>query len=99
MIPSPACRRSRGRRGDGSLNVKIMFGVPRLRGLGRLPPEGGTPNIPKRCRAALAPALQIFVVAFTTLCLFACSDRANESASLQTATRAVTDEAGRRVLL
>src|SRR5438132_5025410 len=99
MIPSPACRRSRGRRGDGILNFKIMFGVPRLRGLGRLPPEGGTPNNPKRCRAALAAALQIFVVAITTLSLFACSNRANENASSQTATRTVTDEAGRRLLL
>ena len=81
------------------MNFKIMFGVPRLGGLGRLPPEGGTPNNPKRCRAALAAALQIFVVAITTLSLFACSNRANENASSQTATRAVTDEAGRRVLL
>jgi len=76
-----------------------MFGVPRLRGMGWLPPEGGTPNQPKRCRVALATALQIFVLAITTLSLFACSNRVNEKTASQSATRAVTDEAGRRVVL
>ncbi len=76
-----------------------MFRVPRLRGIGCSPPEGGTPNNPKRCRAALATALQIFLIAIAALFIFACSNRSNEKATSQTATREVVDEAGRRVVL
>ncbi|HEY0349774.1 MAG TPA: hypothetical protein VGC60_16635, partial [Pyrinomonadaceae bacterium] len=72
-----------------------MFGVPRLRGIGWAPPEGGTPNQAKRRRTAPFAALQIVVVAIATLSLFACSNRANQNAASQNATRTVTDEAGR----
>jgi iron complex transport system substrate-binding protein len=81
------------------LIFKTKFGVPRLRGIGCSPPEGGIPNNPKRCRAALATALQIFVIGIATLFMFACANRSNEKAASQTATREVTDEAGRRVVL
>jgi len=81
------------------LNFKIRFGVPRLRGIRWAPPEGGTPNPAKRRRTAPFAALQLFVVAVAALSLFACSNRANQNAASQTATRAVTDEAGRRVVL
>jgi iron complex transport system substrate-binding protein len=82
------------RSGDGAL-----FGVPRLRGLQfSKPPEGGTPNNPKRRRTAFAAALQILVFALIPLTLLSCSYRTNQGAR-STAAREVTDEAGRRVLV
>jgi len=69
--------------GDGALDIPCMVTMPS----------------PKRCRAALATALQIFVIGIATLFMFACSNRSNEKATSQTATHQVTDEAGRRVVL
>lgn len=76
-----------------------LFGVPRLRGLQFLePPEGGTPNNPKRRRTAFAAALQILAFALIPLILLSCSYRTNQRAG-STATHEVTDEAGRRVIV
>jgi iron complex transport system substrate-binding protein len=73
-----------------------MFGVPRLRGIGWAPPEGGTPNQPKRRQAG---ALQIFLLALVALSLLtSCSRIQNKNANVDQS-RAVTDEAGRRVAL
>ena len=52
---------------------------------------------PKRRRTSFAAALQIFVVAIAALLVASCSRSENVSSS--SATRAVTDEAGRRVVL
>jgi len=54
---------------------------------------------PKRCRAALATALQILVVALAILSTTSCSRAPNQSAGSTAETRDVTDEAGRRVRL
>ena len=54
---------------------------------------------PKRCRAALATALQILVVALAILSTTSCSRAPNQSAGSTAETREVTDEAGRRVRL
>ena len=54
---------------------------------------------PKRCRAALATALQILVVALAILSTTSCSRAPNQGAVSITETREVIDEAGRRVLL
>jgi iron complex transport system substrate-binding protein len=56
-------------------------------------------RLPRRGPRSFAAALQIFAIAITTLSLFACSNRVNENTASQSATRAVTDEAGRRVVL
>jgi iron complex transport system substrate-binding protein len=54
---------------------------------------------PKRCPAALATALQIFLLAILALSfLTSCSRIQNKNASVDQS-RAVTDEAGRRVML
>jgi iron complex transport system substrate-binding protein len=54
---------------------------------------------PKRCRAALATALQILVVALAILSTTSCSRAPNQSAGSTAETHEVTDEAGRRVRL
>jgi len=56
------------------------------------------PSDPKRCRAALATALQIFVLALAASLLFACS-RPQSSYQPPGETRVVVDEAGRQVRL
>jgi iron complex transport system substrate-binding protein len=53
---------------------------------------------PKRCRATLATALQIFAIALTASLLFACS-RPQSSYLSTSDTRGVVDEAGRQVRL
>ena len=64
------------------------------------PPEGGTPNSPKRRRVILAAVLQILVLAFVAILLFAsCSRIQTSNPSVNDRFREVTDESGRRVLL
>src|SRR5438874_4756232 len=99
MIPSPACRRSRGRRGDGILNIRpdleCAGRAKRRRRFGLFVRLIATD--PKRRRTSFAAAIQIFVIAIAALLLASCSRSGNVSSS--SATRAVTDEAGRRVVL
>jgi iron complex transport system substrate-binding protein len=57
-----------------------------------------SPTDPKRCRAALAAALQILLIAvLIAIGTTACGDRQKKTST--SATREVTDEAGRRVRL
>src|SRR5438132_475927 len=54
---------------------------------------------PKRCRAALATALQIFAIALVPILSSSCFRSSNQESLSKTETREVTDEAGRRVKL
>jgi iron complex transport system substrate-binding protein len=91
--------------GDGDLfqvslslweRVRVRVLADRLNPSPRPSPSG---RGRRTSRAALATALQIFVIGIATLFMFACSNGSNEKATSQAATREVTDEAGRRVVL
>jgi iron complex transport system substrate-binding protein len=90
----------RGIRGDGILYFQLqVWSAPAERsGDGALSFISNRMN-PERCRAVLATALQIFVVALAILSTTSCSRAPNQSAGSITETREVTDEAGRRVRL
>jgi iron complex transport system substrate-binding protein len=98
--PVASLSRFRGRRGDGILYFQLqVWSAPAERsGDGALSFISNRMN-PKRCRAALATALQIFVVGLAILSTASCSRAPNQSAGSITETREVTDEAGRRVRL
>src|SRR2546423_8833764 len=102
MIPSPACRRSRGRRGGGILNFK-RISLSELCGPLCLCGEVCSREVNHRgtedhrvCTEKSIDFYWILVITLTILFSPACyqSKSANTSTS---ATRAVTDEAGRHV--
>jgi len=95
-VPGGAALLGWQRCGDGALIWSFAFTRSASRGF--IPPEGGTPNNPKRRRASLTGALlALAIIPTLTLLLGSCS-RVDHPSTTEI-TREVIDEAGRQVQL